>query len=224
MSTLAMKLFHASLSDSIKSFNDNSHFADGADPALTVIAWKLFCDTDDGQYKISIPSLYTCNAALDGGYGLDIYPDLKSPNIQTLFNAWFARKQKAREKADNYEAMDWSARKAYNLKQLKDDMAIRSAFLDLDETGKVAWLKAQFQNNGWIGYRYDNEIEGGASIRLLDASVVTIVRQELVERVDLASRFLKIPLEKYKWMGVGERFELSVKRAKNVLANRSQDA
>lgn len=215
-------LYHASLVSGLChegiQFFDNSHFAFEEEPCVKVLVRKYFADTLDHEYEAAVPTLYTCEAELDWVNQFPMYPDLKSPHPFGLFDAWIKREQEAKELMYGASVMPIEERQCYFCSQMRTHwQPMRREFNALSETQQVQWLKQKFAANSHVGYQYQNIIEGGISICLLDASMVKVLDEKPIEIADLANRFLHTPYEELSIGLDDESYAKALDRAKAVL-------
>lgn len=211
-------VFHASLAAGITRFYDNSHFGFEEEQCVNVLVRKLFADTLDPDYASARPTLYRCEATLAWESELTEFGDLMSPFPEHLFVKWRDRKQNNQQALDKVQTLAHDDQRHYFWRELRAWKPVNAEFHQLTDSDlKVAWLKAKFRSEGYIGYRYDNVVEGGRSICLLDASVVRVVGSSPVSSCRLAASFLSTPREDLSSRIDDESYKIARQRAANVL-------
>lgn len=218
-------LYHASTVDGITRFNDNSHFAFDPAPCMRVLARKFFGDTQHIRELLEFkPRLYICHVDIEESQ-LDTYHDLKSPFVGALFGAWRDRfLDRGAERAGIHQ-MSSDKRLEYNRNtKLRCDLELGRAFYaQKGEVAQTAWMKERLAEEGFVGYRYVNDVEGGESICLLDCSKVTITEVEHLSRHAIATEWLASPEEPavgipYHSLGIGAGdYRKAFRRARCVL-------
>ena len=190
-------LYHASTVQDIKEFRDNSHFAFEEEPCNNVIARKIFADTLHlKEIVVFKPMLYRCEADIDA-LQLDTYHDLASPFVAGLFDAWRERLLDREQTAAGFDEMAHGERMDYCLtvRHPRSKELSQQFWADKNEAAQVQWMKERLAEGGFLGYRYDNTVEGGKSICLLDASKVRIVEKIPLSLHAIARHWLSGPTD-----------------------------
>lgn len=164
---MTVTIYHAGMQGDYENFHLFTHFATEIQPCINVAGRKYFSDRKPEDNWM--PTLYTCEVELDVETQLELWEDKGSPRIQAFANHW---RQRYRHDLEKYKEVS------------------KKYFWDTDDEELTAWLREETARAGVHGYRYENRVEGGVGVCLVDASDVRIIKREPIPMDAVANVFL----------------------------------
>lgn len=167
-----LTLYHAGMRGDYDTLHPLTHFATTIEPCIEVAGRKYFADRKAGDDWT--PTLYTCEVQLNFEADLALLQEWWSPNRIALVNRW----------RDRYRS------------DLKRYSQIGMHMHDMSEDELLDYLKEEAALYGIRGYRYENTIEGGIGVCLLDCADVVLQKREPIPMKSVAEVLLRCSAQK----------------------------
>lgn len=144
-----------------------THFATTIEPCIEVAGRKYFADRKAGDEWT--PTLYTCLVQLNFEKDLAAMTEWWSPNRIALVNRW----------RDRYRS------------DIRRYSEIGRRMHDMSDDELLDFLKEEAMEAGIRGYRYENTIEGGVGVCLLDCADIVLQERTPIPMKSVAEVMLR---------------------------------